>query len=477
MSPIRAADPPGAISTWHDERQSQGQGARCCDRAGFVRLCSGGSATQVPSLVETPTGPRGCQAAIGGRGDRGRLQAIGDGRGPASSAAIAERSSPPAEGHEGGGGRWRSCSGSGLAGCVHAGGDLPISAPTTVTACAAPGVTPKFIAVLLQGINSSLETGTSGAATFNPATQSYCTSPDGKSPPDNPQVALQDMADGWLNWNCPVGVYAPCKPDSQATVSYPNDLIDALANAGGWVLPFSYRGASLSGSSANPVFSLTGYNAGNVANNDPRYGEPPILDAEVSSIHRLFPSIPIIVIGHSNGGLIAEQWWVRYRPTGVAHIFSLDSPINGVGRAGPLCQVGLCGAGGVGATTANAYISLWQGSASDPTDGNAALVSLSGKDPRYTASGTYGDPLYDVGDAVVGTPPHNGILSSSSWTRTALPPRTPPTHPALRSRRSTSSAPAGPRCRALPTADITTSPTGCWARCGSTARRKIAPAP
>lgn len=76
----------------------------------------------------------------------------------------------------------------GLAGCpgslinpVQAGGDLPSSAATTVSGCSAPGLTPKFIAVVLQGISSALETGTSGVATFNPAAQSYCTSPDGKS--------------------------------------------------------------------------------------------------------------------------------------------------------------------------------------------------------------------------------------------------------------------------------------------------------
>ena len=228
------------------------------------------------------------------------------------------------------------------------------------------GRTPKFIAILAQGINSSVNTNTSAAGSFDPTAQSYCSSPDGTSPPDNPQAILQDMADGWLNWNCPVGINAPCASDGTATASYPHDLIDVLAQAGGYVLPFSYTGATMIGTASHPVFTFTRYDANDVATKDPRYDEPPVLDAEVASIHKLFPTVPVVVIGHSNGGLIAEQWWVRFHPTDVAHIFSLDSPINGLGRAGPLCQLGVCGPGGVGATTANAYTSLWEGS--DPTD-------------------------------------------------------------------------------------------------------------
>ena len=222
------------------------------------------------------------------------------------------------------------------------------------------------------------------------------------------------MATGWYNWSYDSNTDNYTKTDRSTVRS--GGLIDTLARAGGYVLPFTYAarpsgGAVMSGTSTNASFKAPSYTSDDVANNDPRYDEPPILDAEVASIHRVFPSVPVVVIGHSNGGLIAEQWWVRYKPTDIAHIFSLDSPINGVDRAGPLCQLGLCGRFGVGATTANAYVSLWQDSASDQTDGNAALLALDGQNHLYTASGTYGDPLYDAGDAVFRSPPHNGILS------------------------------------------------------------------
>ncbi|MEA5456009.1 hypothetical protein SPF06_14835 [Sinomonas sp. JGH33] len=257
-----------------------------------------------------------------------------------------------------------------------------------------------------------METNSVGTPTgsFDPTAQSYCTSPDGKSPPDNPQPILQSLADEWLNWDCPVGIYAPCTWQDAATASYPNDLIDSLAHAGGYVLPFSYTGATMNGSPAHPKFTYTAYGIDDVANSDPRSAGPAKLEAEVASINAIFPAVPIVVIGHSNGGLIAEQWWARYRPpSAVADVFSLDSPLNGVSRAGPLCQLGLCGSLGVGSATANAYVSLWEDSASDV--GDAAILNLDSADHRFTASGTYGDPLYDVGDAVPGSPPHNGILS------------------------------------------------------------------
>jgi hypothetical protein len=41
------------------------------------------------------------------------------------------------------------------------------------------------------------------------------------------------------------------------------------------------------------------------------------------------------VIGHSYGGLVAEQWWEKYWLSsdgeGVVYVFTLDSPVNGIG--------------------------------------------------------------------------------------------------------------------------------------------------
>lgn len=296
-----------------------------------------------------------------------------------------------------------------LAGCpTQAGGSPPIT-PTgsTVTGCSPPGTNPKFIAIVGQGITSSVETDTAGAASFNPATQSYCTSPDGKSPPDNAQVMLQSMADAWLDWNCPVGVYEACTSDSH-TKYYPNDLIDALAHAGGYVLPFSYLGAQMSGTQDHPSFSLTPYSSNDVATSNPTMyaitsddgtparQEPAVLDAEIASIHKVFPRTPILVIAHSNGGLIAEQWWQNYAATnseGVTHVFSLDSPVNGIATGNVFAVLGV--AGPVQHVVGEAYTKLW----ADKNQNDPYVLKLDQQVPIYTPVGSYGDPLYDMADA------------------------------------------------------------------------------
>ena len=97
----------------------------------------------------------------------------------------------------------------------------------------------------------------------------------------------------------------------------PNDLIDALAQAGGYVLPFSYLDAHMSGTQDQPSFSFFPYSSNDVATSNPTMysihwsdgslarQEPSVLNEEIASIHRVFPHTPILVIGHSNGGLIA----------------------------------------------------------------------------------------------------------------------------------------------------------------------------
>jgi hypothetical protein len=109
----------------------------------------------------------------------------------------------------------------------------------------------------------------------------------------------------------------------------------------------------MTGTQAKPLFKFPPYDGTTVATSNPTmlhdvpfdpgtpgYGilEPMLLQDEIASIHQVFPHTPIIVIGHSNGGLIAEQWWLNLgsnHPMGVIHVFSLDSPLNGVATAVP----------------------------------------------------------------------------------------------------------------------------------------------
>lgn len=119
-------------------------------------------------------------------------------------------------------------------------------------------------------------------------------------------------------------------------------LVARLADAGAVLLPYSYAGATLSQQPSGPVFDFHTYDGFTTLQ------EPSIsiqkLDEELSSIHTVWNQAHIVVVGHSVGGLIAEQWWrciVGHcgvalndanagESRGVVHVFSLDSAINGV---------------------------------------------------------------------------------------------------------------------------------------------------
>lgn len=308
-----------------------------------------------------------------------------------------------------------------LVGCKKDQGPLQTALPaatSTLSACSPPGTNPKFIAIVGQGITSSVETNTTGATSFNPAAVSYCTSPDGQSPPDNPQVMLQSMANKWLDWHCRSSgtSFGECTADSY-TIHYPNDLIDALAQAGGYVLPFSYLGARMSREQDHPLFSLTPYSSDDVATSNPTMypirpdgtftdsnsglarQEPTVLNDEITSIHQVFPHTPILVIAHSNGGLIAEQWWQHYgfrNREGVVQVFSLDSPLNGVATGVFIAQNGL--AGPVQRVVGAAYTKLWH----QKEQNDAYALLLDRQTSLFTPIGSYGDPLYDLVDFTAG---------------------------------------------------------------------------
>jgi len=84
-------------------------------------------------------------------------------------------------------------------------------------------------------------------------------------------------------------------------------LVARLADAGAVLLPYSYAGATLSQQPGGPVFDFQTYTAATTEQ------EPSIsiqkLDDELSSIHQVWNQAHIVVVGHSLGGLIAQQWW------------------------------------------------------------------------------------------------------------------------------------------------------------------------
>ena len=76
-----------------------------------------------------------------------------------------------------------------------------------------------------------------------------------------------------------------------------------------------------------------------------------VLNKEIASIHKLpgWDHVPIVIVGHSLGGLIAYTWWQNFglsNSLGVVDLFALDAPINGIGNAyqciGGRIQISLC---------------------------------------------------------------------------------------------------------------------------------------
>lgn len=140
--------------------------------------------------------------------------------------------------------------GSGLTACKSS----PAAASTagkSSTACQSPGTHPRFIAILIQGIGSQVQNGAPDGQRdrpFNPARVSYCAAPkeDGLMPPSNDNGYIKSMADGWLNWpktdKATVGSGNNCGASSAGKERKDQNcnLVDALAKAGGYVLPFSY---------------------------------------------------------------------------------------------------------------------------------------------------------------------------------------------------------------------------------------------
>lgn len=284
-----------------------------------------------------------------------------------------------------------------------------------VARCKPTGPHPRFIAVLVQGINSA---NPGSKRPFNPSTVSYCGWPDGNNsgPPDNPQQALRGLADGWLNYSYDStdGKYDQTDPSTQRPG---HNLLDRLAAAHGYVLPLSYvKGTAMTGTVAAPRFTVPAYNKTDVANARPN-AVADYLNSLISSIKRIFPTTTIVVVGHSNGGLIAEQWWLNHRPAarGIKQVFSLDSPLNGLFDAA-FCSIHLCGPFGVSAQLGDYYSALWSSqSTNDPY-----WATLDAKDKAFTAVGSYGDPLYDMVDngatALPTTDARIGIVSQLYFT-------------------------------------------------------------
>jgi len=110
-------------------------------------------------------------------------------------------------------------------------------------------------------------------------------------------------------------------------------LVASLANAGAVLLPYSYAsGTGVTESPTGVQFSMAAYSADD--SKQPIATSIANLDSEITSLRTVWQNTPIVLVGHSYGGLVAEEWWqaawANGDHKGVAHVFSLDAPINGV---------------------------------------------------------------------------------------------------------------------------------------------------
>ena len=173
-------------------------------------------------------------------------------------------------------------------------------------------------------------------------------------------------------------------------------LVATLADTGAVLLPYSYAGATLAPTPSGPVFTLKTYTADDTKQ-DPKTSITRLND-ELNSIHGTWKQTRIVILGHSYGGTIAEEWWecmkvhcpkglsLKLDPQGdhlgVQHVFSLDSPINGV----QYCVGARLPAG---VSVAAEFCRLWTN-----RDQHDVEILNWDRDNSFTAVGTPDDPTY-----------------------------------------------------------------------------------
>lgn len=192
-------------------------------------------------------------------------------------------------------------------------------------------------------------------------------------------------------------------------------LTNVLAQAGAVIVPYSYRGALLQPPAGGQpvdtaVLQVAASGASDAGSIVPQTAAA-ALDREIASIHKVWPATRILMVGHSEAGLVAEFWWRDFwlgsKRDYVWSVFSLDGPLNGVAGAG-VCEKGVCGPVQIKPDVATVWLSLWRENQS-AVDGKMIHADEATGD-RFIAVGTQSDPVYDLGDA-----PLNNGLGSQMW--------------------------------------------------------------
>ena len=248
---------------------------------------------------------------------------------------------------------------------------------TTGSAGGSGGTAPKAVVILIAGFTSSLP-----ASTYDPL-----------SGAGSPALTAITTA------------FDPNPASEPAGCSSTPDLTASLSARGAVLLPFSYSGTQLTGTATAPTVTVAAYPSSAPSTVLPQ-SVAPLLATEVNQAHALWPSAPVVVVGHSEGGYVAEQYFVNdFEASGqpeVRGIFSLDSPINGVSDVSGVGVI--LRAVKVPASTAllSQFASSWTNAASN----DSAILAKEHGGSTYVAVGTAADNVYRIADS-----PNPGIAS------------------------------------------------------------------
>jgi alpha/beta hydrolase family protein DUF915 len=244
------------------------------------------------------------------------------------------------------------------------------------TSGAAPATVPATVVVLAAGYFSSLP----NTETYDPLTQ---------KPKD---------ADKIESYFDPHGIDAD---HGGRGCQSPIDLTTALHEEGALLVPFSYEGVQVFGTGDRPSLTVQRYGVATPSTVLPESAALR-LAGEVRGLHQVWPSAAIVVVGHSEGGLVAERFFTDiYNPTSypnVKGIFSLDSPLNGVRDRGVTAAAVLLGGLArtpVAPALAKEYADAWRSSAAHD---QAVIDRDTASDGVYVAVGTRQDAVYQIAD-------------------------------------------------------------------------------
>ena len=279
----------------------------------------------------------------------------------------------------------------------NAGGTGPASAPSSPTKTSGyVSGPPPVVEILIDGESSHIDSSSPFPA-FNPlSVPSYCPEA-GQNPPIATNFSQFSLLNDPTVMSWSVG-YAPQYVTPANTLSPSHHyLTDAAAAIGGVILPYSYAGATMQ---KNGSFNFTPYSADTSAT-QPLNADVNMLSREVSSINAAWPGTHIILVGHSWGGVIAEQYWkqTNVAAVGVVRVFALDAPINGTYRSAQCVDLhipSVCSAlvsangGNIGHSLIEEMGDRW-----DNLQTLDSQIISRDQDKSFIDIGTHGDPAYD----------------------------------------------------------------------------------